>query len=105
MDPVAGRARRLALAKVIKQGVPELGGFGPECQSLIVPSWLTAAHRPVQQVLEAARQGPGVLGVQNSTASAAEISARSAAASGGRRSPSSSGLNAGSLTGSLTLLG
>jgi hypothetical protein len=39
---------------------------------------------------------PAYSGVQNSTASAAVISSRSRATSGGTRSPSSSGLNAGS---------
>ena len=30
MDLVAGRARWLAAAEEIEQGVPDLGGFGPE---------------------------------------------------------------------------
>ena len=53
MDLVAGRAQWLAVAEEIEQGVPDLGGFGPE--SRVADRSVLANRRAVQRDAAAGR--------------------------------------------------
>jgi len=63
VDPVAGRAQRSAVAEVTEQGVPDLGGFGPETR---------IADRPVLADRRAVHRDPAASRLHDDGADIAE---------------------------------